>query len=47
MFEVVAYNGSNEVAVETFAERGNAEAFAREMEAKQRGNVGYYVRRAR
>lgn len=46
MFEVIAWNGQTEV-VEIFAERGNADAYAREMEAKEKGLVAYFSRMAR
>ena len=47
MFEVIAWNGPNEVVVDIFTERGNAEAFARELEAKEKGAVAYFARRRR
>jgi len=47
MFEVIAWDGRNEVVVDIFAERGNAEDYARELEAKEKRPIGYIVRRAR
>jgi hypothetical protein len=47
MFEVVQWDGRTEVVVDVFCERGNAEAFAREKEAKAKGPVAYFARRAR
>jgi hypothetical protein len=47
MFEVVAWNGREEVVVEVFCERGNADGLAQEMEAKARGRLQYFSRRAR
>lgn len=47
MFEVIAWNGQTEVVVDIFAERGNAEAYARELEAKEKAPIAYFARRAR
>ena len=47
MFEVIAWNGRDEIQIEIFAERGNAEAYARELEAKEKALVAYFARRIR
>jgi hypothetical protein len=47
MFEVVRFDGVETVTIEIFAERGNAEAYARELEGKDKRPVAYYARRAR
>jgi hypothetical protein len=46
MFEVVAWNGQTELVVDVFAEWGNANDRARELEAKDTKCIAYFARRA-